>query len=99
MFALIPAIIISTLSSIPATTPSLDRWQLVFEDDFSPRNDPTADWASFGDTSSQPRGREGAGLLLTAPAGQQPPSYSGAVNRLGGSVATDQTVTASQAAH
>ena len=98
MFALIPAIIlVSSICSISEPVPSHDRWQLVFEDDFSARTDPTADWTRFGDTSSQPRGRQGAGLLLTAPAGQQPPSYSGAVNRLGGSVATDQTVTASLA--
>ena len=97
MSVLIPVLILSSICSIPETTSADDRWQLVFEDDFSARTDPTADWTRFGDTSPQTRGREGGGLLLTAPAGQEPPSYSGAVNRLGGSVATDQTVTASLA--
>ena len=97
MLALIPAVVLFSLCSITQPAPSDERWQLVFEDDFSAPTDPTADWVRFGDTSSQPRGRRGAGLLLSAPAGRQPPSYSGAVNRLGGSVATDQTVTASLA--
>ena len=93
MLSLVPMLILAALPAAPTTGHVEDRWQLVFEDDFTAATDPTADWTRFGDTSPQPRGRNGAGLLLTAPAGLEPASYSGAITTLGGSVGTDQTVT------
>lgn len=71
-----------------------DRWELVFEDDFSTITSPTTDWFVFGDTSIQPKGRIGAGLLLTAPAGQAEPAYAGAVTTLGGGAVADETMSA-----
>ena len=94
MLGLACAVLISNTPLPAPETPDTDRWSLVYEDDFTAETDPTADWTLFGDASPQAKGRTGAGLLLTAPAGLPEPVYSGAVSRLGGSVATDHAVTA-----
>ncbi len=87
-------VIAITTSMASGETPANDRWELVFEDDFSTASSPTEDWTVFGDTSVQPKGRTGPGLLLTAPAGQTPPAYAGAVTTLGGGAVADETMSA-----
>ena len=59
MLALVPLFILAGSLLAPNTGPGEDRWQLVFEDDFTADTDPTADWTRFGDTSPQSRGRNG----------------------------------------
>ncbi|MEE2971569.1 MAG: family 16 glycosylhydrolase [Planctomycetota bacterium] len=91
---MLPLLIALTLLARTPSTPTSDRWELVFEDDFTSPTDPTTDWTVFGGTSVQPKGRTGPGLLLTAPAGLPEPAYAGAITTLGGGAIADETVTA-----
>lgn len=91
----LPIVLTSMLIGIPErpNTPTDDRWKLVFEDEFDGENDPLADWETFGDATSQTKGREGRGLLLSAPGGQRGrPAYAGAVTTLGGGAVRDERI-------
>ena len=82
----------SAAATIAESAPD-DRWQLVFEDDFTDAGSPLADWLTFGDAGSSDAGERGRGLRLHAGGGQQPPAYAGAVTTLGGGIKADDIVT------
>ena len=92
----VPIAFACILTGLP-TAPNVvadDRWKLVFEDEFDGKNDPLADWETFGDATSQEKGLKGRGLLLSAPGGERGrPAYAGAVTTLGGGAVRNERIT------
>lgn len=93
MLQLLTALAFLASTPVAETPHGDDRWTLVFEDEFDGDNRPLDDWNTFGDATSQDKGKKGRGLLLSAPGGRRDPAFAGAVTRLGGGAVRDERIT------